>query len=503
MNFYSLDGSKIDSNNLFENRQIFERFDNTPMGMPMGMPMDMNDSTLDNVVADENEEFASVPTTKSKATDNNFQCSDGYEVEGSNLGNQYTNTNLTDCKKMCSSMGADCIGFNFDTKNNTCTLKKNASSMLNTSKSSTLCIKKSAGNTNCNNNKNQTKSNTQTNSDSSIKAFNELDSIFNEQKSANLNKPNLPNIPNQPNQPNLPNLQNMQNQPNQPNQANLPNLQNMQNQPNQPNLQNLQNMQNQPNQQNLQNQPNQQNLQNMQNQQNQQNQRNLQTPNNIVGPNSMMESLQLASNDESKYPMKIPTIEKPRNLLSNSQIETETETETKTEKNNNMVNNQSGVFVDLNCFMKNINVLQNHTDNMMIDMSLLLSNIKMCSYVKKTLPDTNSPNKNMGLTGLTGLTSPTDSKVLLEKINSRLNIPEPETIKLKNIKADVVVTSGINSPSQVLKVSKEPNQNFSQMLESYDSLNSYSNENHNYFQYKNMLFVIIIIVILCLLIFKK
>ena len=48
-----------------------------------------------------------------------------------------------------------------------------------------------------------------------------------------------------------------------------------------------------------------------------------------------------------------------------------------------MRTDHEGIFVDLNCFMNNIEVLKHHTDNMMIDLSILLSNVKSCSYVKK------------------------------------------------------------------------------------------------------------------------
>jgi hypothetical protein len=452
MNFYSLDGSKKDSNNLFENSQIFETFENT------------QDSTLDNVIGDENEEFASIPTTKSASTDSNFQCSDGYKIEGSNLGKQYTNSNISDCKMMCSNSGSDCIGFNFDSNNNICTLKKNASSMLNTYDSSTLCVKKSAGKTGCKSNEPQSNSDT-------IRGFNELDSIFNENNSTN-----------QQNPPNRQNLQNLQNRDNRQNLQNLPNRQNLQNLQNRDNRQNPQNRQNP--------------IANLLDQQNRQNLQNTMDDMSLKYDEPSSQSSPKPSNIESKYPMEIPTIETSKKLLTNSEIELESELESESisKTNNNMLNNQSGVYVDLNCFMKNINVLQNHTDNMMIDMSLLLSNIRTCSYIKKSSSETDSSNKKM------------DSKELLEKINSKINIPQPDTVSLKNIKADVVVSSGVNSPSQVLKVSKEPSVPDSKMLEYFDSVSGSKTETEketNNWKYIDLVTIVIILVILCLLIFFK
>ena len=139
MNFYTLNGSKIDSNNPLEDNKIYERFDNVK-----------NKSSLldDHIGEDENfssDEFANVPTSKSSATDKNFQCSDGYAVKGSNFKKEFNNSNLEDCKKKCTDAGNDCIGFNFDKNKKVCVLKKNASSM-NNNNNSTLCIKKSAGN---------------------------------------------------------------------------------------------------------------------------------------------------------------------------------------------------------------------------------------------------------------------------------------------------------------------------------------------------------------------
>jgi hypothetical protein len=84
MNFYSLDGSKT-NNNLVNDTQIYENFNNT----------------LDPNYNDENETFSGVPTTKSNATDNNYQCSDNYAVSGTTFGNIINNTTIDNCKKQC------------------------------------------------------------------------------------------------------------------------------------------------------------------------------------------------------------------------------------------------------------------------------------------------------------------------------------------------------------------------------------------------------------------
>jgi hypothetical protein len=179
----------------------------------------------------------------------------------------------------------------------------------------------------------------------------------------------------------------------------------------------------------------------------------------------------------SNYPLEIPSINvNPK--TNNMQTSSETKSVDTSDKENkpNMGNNPSGVYVDLDCFMKNINVLQNHTDNMMIDLSLLLSNIKTCSYIKKTSSNSKGSGKM-------------DTNQLINEVTSKINIPEPDVIKLKNIKADVLVTDN-GSNSQLVEVTKEP-------------FSSDSEEKSNNWIFKDFMLVIILIILLFLLIFRK
>jgi hypothetical protein len=92
------------------------------------------------------------------------------------------------------------------------------------------------------------------------------------------------------------------------------------------------------------------------------------------------------------------------------------------------------IYVDLNCFLKNIEVLKNRTDDLMIDLDLLITNIKSCSYVKK---DTTSTAAN---------------KTSLE----------PSVVKLVNIPTNVVVSAPISQGSaNVVDIIKEPFDNLS------------------------------------------
>lgn len=86
------------------------------------------------------------------------------------------------------------------------------------------------------------------------------------------------------------------------------------------------------------------------------------------------------------------------------------------------------IYVDLNCFLNNIDVLKNKTSDLMIDLDLLLTNLKTCSYVKKDL----------------------DNKTTIRPI-------EPDTVKLISIPTNVIVTT----PSNTVDIVKEPFKNTS------------------------------------------
>lgn len=89
----------------------------------------------------------------------------------------------------------------------------------------------------------------------------------------------------------------------------------------------------------------------------------------------------------------------------------------------------STIFVDLPCYMSKMNNLSAHSDNMMVDLSLLTSNLKSCSYVKKT------PELSSG--------SIFSSSTQNEQGNL---MPQQDMIKVSNVPAKVLVTS--NSPNK-------------------------------------------------------
>jgi len=87
---------------------------------------------------------------------------------------------------------------------------------------------------------------------------------------------------------------------------------------------------------------------------------------------------------------------------------------------------KNNIYVDLSCFMNNMKKLENHTNNSLIDMSLLTSNLKSCSYVKKTKIAEN------------------DSGSLVDKLSKNLEVPNQGSVSLTSMPATVLV-AGDNS----------------------------------------------------------
>lgn len=517
MNFYSLDGSKT-HNDLFNDKPIYERFDN------------LTSQT------DQNELFAGVPTTKSNATDSNYQCSDNYAVSGSTLGNIINNTTIDVCKSECVNSNSNCIGFNFNTSNNTCTLKQNATSLMNTAPSNTLCIKKSAGNKNC---KVSKKKNTNEN------VFNGLNAIFEntpdqikDKIESTIKNPshkhleemirNYYNMPSNEQQLLLNNLSNITNVSPELINQNIPKLIKFVNTEDTPNynliatVKQLGIIQQQLNPEHkILSTPSQMpiplesemSLTNMVTQfekltQSQQTQL-INTISNYSGvsPDFVKKDIKMIADvvkteqisnagiynkiqsldqlgehkSNSSYPLNIPKVEK---LMSEMETKSESESESESvshvkDKLEQMKKEQSGIFVDLHCFMNNIEILKNHSDNMMIDLSLLLSNVKSCSYVKKTKNDKNNDYINK---------SPQE---IVDKITSKIEIPTPDIVKLQNMKSTITIpNTNLSTQGQILGIIKEPF--VSEMVDKNSDWDSY-----------DFIKILILVLVLALLIFRK
>ena len=451
MSFYSLDGSKV-HNDLFDNKQIYENF---------------------NGVNEDVESFGDVPNSSSNATDTAYQCSDNYAVSGTTYGNTIFKSNLAACKTECLNAGNNCIGFNFNSSDNSCTLKQNANSLTNSSPSNTLCVKKAAGGKNCK------IKNTSTSTNEA--AFNELNSIFKPYLMEETHKPYLME------ETHKPYLMDETHKEIHSPSCNIGNV-SLDSESPIINLISKINKLPQPEQNEV--------IQKLYN------------PNYVL--NTVVK--------EQPYPLLIP---KPE-VLTNK-IEQRPETEYKQIINScNVGNNYDSIYVDLECFMNNINVLQHHTDNMMIDLSLLLSNIKSCSYIKKNQKSNTfssaSLNESMnnfgsGNNGTNG-TSLSHAENIVNQITSKIDIPQPDIIKLKNLHASIVVTNPSEQygTGQFLQITKEPFKS----LQEYNTIPTLVSENYyttvpetsslnssEIWSGYELLKVMVLVIILIILIFQK
>ena len=441
MSFYSLDGSKV-HNDLFDNKQIYEKF---------------------NGVNEDVESFGDVPNSNSNATDSAYQCSDNYSVSGTTYGNTIFKSNLPACKTECINAGNNCIGFNFNSSDNSCTLKQNANSLTNSSPSNTLCVKKAAGGKNCK------IKNTSTSTNEA--AFNELNSIFKPYLMEETHKPYL--------------MEETHKEIHSPS----CNIGNVTLESESPIINLISKINKLP-----------------QTEQNEVIQK-LSNPNYVL--NSVVK--------EQPYPLLIP---KPE-VLTNK-IEQRPETEYKQIINScNVGNNYDSIYVDLECFMNNINVLQHHTDNMMIDLSLLLSNIKSCSYIKKnnksntiSSASLNNSITNFGSgttgTGTTGTLSHAEN--IVNQLTSKIDIPQPSIVKLKNLHANIVVSNPSEQypNGQFLQITKEPFESLPGMAPpQYNTTptpipaSSFTPNSSDIWSGYELLKVMVLVIILIILIFQK
>ncbi len=131
------------------------------------------------------------------------------------------------------------------------------------------------------------------------------------------------------------------------------------------------------------------------------------------------------------------------------------------------------VFVDLSCFLNKMNILKNHSDNLMIDLQLLITNLKACSYVRKpTVKKTPSQNSLQPANDDDGGTTP-------------VTMPTQETIKIYNSQASVLYTNNPTNNANIMLGIAEPFQNSEQKSTFYDT-----------FSFKIIILVLIVILLM-------
>jgi hypothetical protein len=123
------------------------------------------------------------------------------------------------------------------------------------------------------------------------------------------------------------------------------------------------------------------------------------------------------------------------------------------------------IYVDLSCFLSKMDILKNHSDNLMIDLQLLITNLKSCSYIKKVSTPTPSPNPFQPINGPS--VNPNDSPT------SPVIMPTQETIKVYNSQASVLYTNNPSNGANVMLGISEPFEN-SEQSESESFFNTFS-----------------------------
>ena len=357
------------------------------------------------------ENFENIPVADSKASDDNYQCSDNYSITGNSL-NVITNTSLDKCKTSCNTAGTSCIGFDFNTNTNTCTERSTATSLSTSTKNNTLCIKKSDA---------------PCLEESSNNSFNHLDKMFSEHATTRppTGKQTAGTMMGTSNQP----KSNGTTRPPSGNQT----------------ASTMMGTSNQPKSNGTTRSPGNMMSNNSSGMNSMNEMRGKNDMNSMNGMNGMNDMNDMDGMNE---------MQGMSNKKSNK-------------KSNNNDNSVKSIYVDLDCFMNNMSVLENHADNMMVDLSLLTSNLKTCSYVKKT-NQTSMQEKD-----------------LITQINENINIPKPSTVKLVSVPASVLLTSNAQDSddnNQIVGMTQEP----------FENLDNNSNT-----------MIIIIIVIILILFFYK
>ena len=165
------------------------------------------------------------------------------------------------------------------------------------------------------------------------------------------------------------------------------------------------------------------------------------------------------------------------------------------------------IFVDLSCFMNKMDVLKNHSDNLMIDLQLLITNLKSCSYVKKInkkklffgdnpFKPINSASSDSdddftfgGNFSVGGSNSSQSESTTSTVANSNVPVvmPTQETIKVYNSQASVLYTNNPSNNANVMLGLTEPFESSEQQQSSF---------------YTTFIFKLIVLILVLVLIMK-
>jgi hypothetical protein len=311
-------------------------------------------STLENNYSIEN--FESMPPIDSVNTDNNYQCSNNVQINGNTIGSTMSNYTLANCKSNCKN-DPDCVGFDFDNSNLSCTLKNTITDLTSAKQNNVMCVKKTSS---------ACSVSPQTNPQEAVqKIIGEI-----EQQ-------------------------------------------------------------------------------------------------NIIHHNSQYNSIISGVSN--------PVIPEFNTHLNQKSLSNMPESQ-------KIINNKQNcksdtIFVDLPCFLNKMDVLKNHSDNLMIDLQLLITNLKSCSYVKKTPKTQSSNNPLKPINGnssdnemnLNGLFNVSEQSKTISNTNIPVPMPTQDTIKVYNSPASVLYTNNPTTNANIMLGITEPFQNNEQETSFFNS----------------------------------
>lgn len=183
--------------------------------------------------------------------------------------------------------------------------------------------------------------------------------------------------------------------------------------------------------------------------------------NPYVNPETEAENIINEQEQEQPKPIipGVPTPQPGGNTIPTKPIPRPTPTET-------IVKNSckpDTIYVDLPCFLNKMDVLKNHSDNLMIDLQLIITNLKSCAYVRKPVKKQAVTNPFKPINGgssdddwsvsgnfnFSGSASSENASVISNP-NIPIVPPVQETIKVHNTSASVLYTNNPATNSNVM-----------------------------------------------------
>ena len=120
------------------------------------------------------------------------------------------------------------------------------------------------------------------------------------------------------------------------------------------------------------------------------------------------------------------------------------------------------IFVDLACFLNKMDVLKNHSDNLMVDLQLVITNLKGCSYVRKPQKQQQTTNPFKPISGGDSFDNWNINDIISTNGESNgangssIVMPTPDTIKVYNSPASVLYTNNPLTNTNVMLGITEP-----------------------------------------------